>query len=533
MKKVLAVFLCSAMTLSLAACSKSSNGASNAGTSNTAKSSAGNYSNHLKISWATVQVQSGVDYNNGDDFTKQWCKKYNIEWDIIPVTFDNWADKLRVWINSGDMPDMCTWNYIHGEAANYVDQGLVKELPSNWKTTYPNLAKAYEGSKIGPELDKRFQGTYFLTRPVFFTNKPVSTLVSHMSVYMRKDWATAVGFPLKDYYKASELMQFAKLVKQKDPGHVGAKLTGLNTLSVNMPWAFVFANSTYSQLGGDYYKDSSGKYQWGPADQDTLTGLKLYQQAYREGLINPDFYTVKTGQDTDAFYTAGTSAMCIDAGLASVYDQYATNMKKNLNLDPNKALWRAFVIGEDGKYHCPEVINFWAAQIFSPKISDEKLSRILDMMDYSCTKEGTDTIRLGIKNKDWSLNSDGSFKCLDTTNTNVSTKYKSIIPIYMNMFVLSDDFGLVDPTISQAYRDNTKKLYQEREKLGDANTIPSTDWTAYFQNSSERQKVAFDYGAEYAQLILKSGDIEKNWNTWVKQKMLLVQPVLDQLDKAK
>lgn len=35
----------------------------------------------------------------------------------------------------------------------------------------------------------------------------------------------------------------------------------------------------------------------------------------------------------------------------------------------------------------------------------------------------------------------------------------------------------------------------------------------------------------YAKLILKDGELEDNWNTWVEEKMAVVQPVLDQLNK--
>lgn len=36
---------------------------------------------------------------------------------------------------------------------------------------------------------------------------------------------------------------------------------------------------------------------------------------------------------------------------------------------------------------------------------------------------------------------------------------------------------------------------------------------------------------EYAQLILKEGDLETNWKNWVDEKMQLVQPFLDELNQ--
>ena len=39
-----------------------------------------------------------------------------------------------------------------------------------------------------------------------------------------------------------------------------------------------------------------------------------------------------------------------------------------------------------------------------------------------------------------------------------------------------------------------------------------------------------DLADEYAKLILKDGDLEQNWRAWVAEKMVVVQPVLDQLN---
>lgn len=40
-----------------------------------------------------------------------------------------------------------------------------------------------------------------------------------------------------------------------------------------------------------------------------------------------------------------------------------------------------------------------------------------------------------------------------------------------------------------------------------------------------------DLSEEYAQLILKDGDLETNWRNWVDEKMQLVQPLLDELNE--
>ena len=53
---------------------------------------------------------------------------------------------------------------------------------------------------------------------------PGDVVVNHESVYLREDWANAVGFEIKDAYTASEIMEYARLVKEQDPGNVGTIL---------------------------------------------------------------------------------------------------------------------------------------------------------------------------------------------------------------------------------------------------------------------------------------------------------------------
>jgi len=67
---------------------------------------------------------------------------------------------------------------------------------------------------------------------------------------------------------------------------------------------FAFHNSRYFDA---FYKDADGQYKWGFTHEDTLEGLKLYYQAYVEGLLGPEFYSIMNEEDWDMFRIAGTA----------------------------------------------------------------------------------------------------------------------------------------------------------------------------------------------------------------------------------
>ena len=103
---------------------------------------------------------------------------------------------------------------------------------------------------------------------------------------MRKDWAEAVDFPIKSTYKISEVLEFAKKIKESDPGNLGDKLIPIAQAPSNAVRLFVGSNSTYYN---GFYKDKDGTYKWGATSQETLEGLKMYAEAYQSGLLDPNF----------------------------------------------------------------------------------------------------------------------------------------------------------------------------------------------------------------------------------------------------
>src|SRR5690606_8110261 len=154
-------------------------------------------------------------------------------------------------------------------------------------------------------MEKRFDGTYFLPRARFYKNlinDPDEPVPNHFSLYMRKDWAEAVDFPIKSTYKISEVIEFAKKVKESDPGNLGDKLIPIAQAPSNAVRLFVGSNSTYYN---GFYKDEDGTYKWGAASEETLEGLKMYAEAYQSGLLDPEFYTLQQNDDTRQFDTQG------------------------------------------------------------------------------------------------------------------------------------------------------------------------------------------------------------------------------------
>lgn len=495
------------------------------------------YDEHITLSWLNAGITAGGDYS-ADDWGRFWLDTFNVDFDIIAATMDasDWDERLRVWINSGDMPDVAHAEYEFGELSTYAAQDAIYRLPDDWKERWPNLAATQEDVPAAAIAEEELGGTYFLYRPVFSTNKPSERLSYHALLYLRKDWMEACNLELKETYTPAELAEIARTFLEEDPGNVGSSLVGMSIRSYDM--AKLYPTTTFPEacnIGDGYYTDENGVFQWAPADERTLEALKEYQKVYQEGLIDPEFYTYSRYEGAQKFYVQGTSGITLEDGHA-IMITYIRNGLASQGLDPDEALHLAQLVGEDGRYYYREDANYWGQIIFNPQISQEKFERAMDILEYCATEEGQNFANMGFEGIDWERDEEGNYvSLLDPSIQGSATsvlggKYPSKESFFGGV-VLTDDFSLVSPNYSTEIQDTVRYFYQLRDELSDETTLLPREYKYEFLSTREKSQASMELSDEYAKLILKEGDLESNWRSWVEEKMAVVQPVLDQLNQ--
>lgn len=485
------------------------------------------YSERIKVSWAQViEGDEGTDYTQ-DKVYQHVLEKFNIEIEIIPLTWGNWLENLRIWINSGDMPDVVNWNYVHAEFMDYVDQGLVRKFNDDWKQKWPNAARLYEMSGLGSELDSLVGGAYAFPVPIYFNHKPAEVLTAHFQTYMRKDWVQAVGVEVKSHYTMEEFLDLARKLKEQDPGNVGRNFFPITSWPNMISPGMIYSMYQHTDPNAVFYKADDGQYKWGPADEQTYEALKNLQDAYKEGLVHPEFFTLNQGEDEDMMTIAGTSAIFWAGGLANNYNLFADEMRDNTDLNPDDALMSAFIVDNNGKYRGVESANYFGALLMSPDMDDKTFERVMDLVDFSTTEEGQLLFNMGFEGEDYNIEADGSITAL---KDEAPTRVYPSIKFFQTLATRGDDFSLIAPTTPLPYREKQKEQYIEKYSLTDESTMALRDWNVAFHSSPARSKAELTYPDEYSQLILKDGDLRTNWESWVAEKLQLIQPVLDELN---
>ena len=553
-KKLIAALLASLMVLSTAACSNGENQSGTSQQSGTNSSAAGDtssvetsdtgeegtYDTHVDLSWYKEGITGHEINYDGDALGQFWQDKFNVTIDLTAATMDDsdWNERLRIWINSGDMPDVAHWGFNYGELADYAAQDAVYRFPDDWKERWPNVAASQEYVPGAAVAEEKLGGTYVLFRTIFANHRPSERLSYHALLYMRKDWMEACGVEIKDTYSPSELEEIATKFKEMDPGNVGSQLVPISIRTYDVPKIYpgtVFPESI--NVGDGYYKDENGQFQWAPADERTLEGLEKYQNLYTSGLLDPEFYTLTRYEGTEKFYIGGTAGIVLDDGMGyMIQSRMEDGLQKNLGLDPDEALHIAQLVGEDGKYYYREDMNFYGSIIFSPDITDEQFERAMDILDFCCTEEGQEIINMGFEGEDWELDENGEYVSLlpneitGDASSILGSKYPSA-DVFFGGIILGDDFQFVTPNYTKETRDIISHFYELRDELSDETTLLPREYDYEFYSSRAKTQANMDLSEEYAQLILKDGDLETNWKNWVDEKMQLVQPLLDELNQ--
>ena len=495
-KKFITAFLATIMVMSTAACggnaSQNSSSQQSAGVSSATGEEKTGYDTHVELSWFKEGITGHEINYDGDALGQFWQDKFNTTFDLTAATMDDsdWSQRLRIWINSGDMPDVAHWGFNYGELVDYAAQDAVYRFPDDWKERWPNVAASQECVPGAAVAEEKLGGTYTLFRTIFANHRPSKRLSYHALLYMRKDWMQACGVEIKDTYSPSELEEIATKFKEEDPGNVGSQLVPISIRTYDVPK--IYPGTYFPQsinIGDGYYKDESGQFQWAPADERALEGLKKYQNLYTSGLLDPEFYTLTRYEGTEKLYIGGTAGIVLDDGMGYMIQSRMENgLQKNLGLDPDEALHIAQLVGEDGKYYYREDMNFYGSIIFSPTITDEEFERAMDILDFCCTEEGQEIINMGFEGEDWKRDENGEYVSLlpneitGNAGSILASKYPTA-DVFFGGVILGDDFQFVTPNYTKETRDTISHFYQLRDELSDETTLLPREYDYEFYSS--------------------------------------------------
>ena len=465
----------------------------------------------------------------GPDAIGQFIEdKFNVK--IIPINLE-WSDyteQIRLWGATNSLPDtFACYPPAQPFFKDFIDQGLIRSIPYSMISKYPNIKALTDGHDLGNQLRDLYGDYYFITRPESMKNiKPGG----QGGMYYRRDWAEKLGF--REIPTDMEtLYNMLYAFTYNDPNGSGRRDT----------YGLTFGSGSY----GDYcipfgafptlwINGPNGKVVPGYTDEEPMVqALTWLRRAFNDGIIDPEFprdYNILAQK-----FAQGTFGAMFRSIHYYWIQEHVVNQFGGANPGAGDPLKAIGAIGQlsatpGGKPYRP-IQSETCGSLFSADLSDAKLDKIIEIMDWLLSKEGKDLTNWGFKDVDYRVNADGSYSKIG--NQNILDKYpSSTIKYYADW---NFDFNAEDnPDYTPEVRAWGLDFYR-RTVEGAANARPIINELASFVMTEERSLFLDGTAIEAAMIgiVTGNGDVRTMYRQFIADcNTRGMQAVIDSVNKA-
>lgn len=249
----------------------------------------------------------GTDPTN--NYYTDWIKQKVLEELNIGVTFvavSRWeeTDQLNNLMAAGTAPDI-SFTYSYDLITNYGEQGGIIDLTPYIEDGVLADLQAF----LGEDLAQPGQDMIYRNRNkesgVTWSIPARRMNVAQNGTFIRKDWLDKLGLPLPT--TTEEFVDALRAFKEQDPGEIGADKVIPFTMTRDVRWR----SSTLLQSFIDPTLTDEERWVNTVADREFLLpgykeGVRLLNQMYNEGLVDPEFALYTDDTNSDNLIKAGS-----------------------------------------------------------------------------------------------------------------------------------------------------------------------------------------------------------------------------------
>jgi putative aldouronate transport system substrate-binding protein len=366
------------------------------------------YEKHLTISQTVLDAEK----SGKTERDKYLFDKFNITFDLVPVTWGDWTEKVRAMVAGDNLPDLTWWDMKINHTAEYrgwATEGAFREITGTekWPILH-DLRTNLDSMNLMLQIDGKLYG-WSVSR-----NNPPWLKDAYYPLYAyRRDWAKDIGmYKEGDAYTYDEIFAMIDAVKEKDPGGNGP---GNTFGATSETWAFpgVFMEILgYGKVRSSYVKTDDGYVPYfttTPWRQE----LKFVANMYRNGYIWKDQMVVGGREGLDNF-KAGRSFMYLGNNSPGWFSgQYASWLDAGtINSTEDLAPMIPLSPADNKTFTLVQTEDYWTVVHFAYHVDDEKYERIMDLWEWLGSEEGRAYKIAGIEGKDYERISDTEIKIL-------------------------------------------------------------------------------------------------------------------------
>lgn len=353
-------------------------------------------SKHLTITVGYWDVESSLADRENDTVLKTIEEKFNVTFEPVNVTWDDYNQKFQLWASSDSLPDIFAADVRNSSTfAQWANDGLLHEIPADL-SAYPNLA-AYMDS---PETDtcKVNDKIYCIFRQTYANQYET---VEDRSIVYRWDLAQAAGIT-KEPTNWDEFHEMIQAIIKADPE--GKNIQGLTACGPAFFHGIFFTYSMPAAIidGNTFRWVDNGDGTYVPAyfagenlGDDAMATWELLRSMYKDGTIEADVALGSTDTAYQKFLT-GRSAAMLATGFLGPWDNMIRYWEETNGTDYADAVRVLKLMpSTDGNTYYWNWDYAWSESLFSANVDDEKFDRIMQIYNYLLSDEGIMLSRYG------------------------------------------------------------------------------------------------------------------------------------------
>lgn len=371
------------------------------------------------------------NYDGTDIYTEKLNEKFNVKISPVTYTYDGWDGEVNMQIQGNNLTDVIHFNlksYNFGTTyEKWAQQGFIKPLPDDM-SKWPNIKKMLDNISnldslkvTGLDNDGRMsteKRLYCIPLANDITN-PDKDFSNFTYVY-RRDWAKEIDEANKDtvgytpIYKEGDVYTWAEFTRLVKSFQKNIKMfSDAASPMVDEYWGFPSITNFYKDVPHCYAKDENGRAINAFTSDKYIKGLEASKDFVGNLYYSQDQFNFAANTANEK-YLGGLAGIYYDNFSLSNYIKLRKSFKKlrkDVDLDDGTAFLKIKgpddeVSGAPGKFALEGTENWFSATMFNYDISEEKQHKILDIMDYLLTEEGTRLAIFGIEDYDYIIDED-------------------------------------------------------------------------------------------------------------------------------
>ena len=483
-----------------------------------------------------------VSWEGSDTYTEMINEKFGVKIKPNGYSYGSWDAEVSRLVSGNTLTDVIHFNlksYNFGTTyEQWIRKEAIKALPTNL-SKWPNLEKMLKNISNIDAL--KVNGKLYGIPIANDISNPDKDFSNFTYVY-RRDWVKEIDEAKKkvdptyepllrenDVYTWDEFQRLLAAFKV----YVEESKVTEDVVMVDQPWGFPSVTNFYKDSPHCFTKDESGKAINNFTSPKYVEGLKAAKSFVEKRYYPQDHYLFTVENDKAyAKYKSGLAGVLYDNFSLSNYVKLRSSIRKlsGVNVDDATALLK--VKGPDGKFALEGTENWFSMTMFNYDISETKQNKILDIIDYLLSEEGTMLAVYGKKGYDYDI-VDGKVVLSETGwERGIDGKYgekNNGATFLRKMATLGNDTKAIDPytdmeeyNIIKAWQDEMAaakaagnlRVFKEPSDISWMSTPTKNDKTQSLLEDANNYALQFCYNKPIDSLdaYYKAFSKEPDWN---------------------